>query len=68
MCIKAAAVAIAVGTLVTLPATAQAPTGKPIKLSTSKPFGPAQTNTLVKDPAVDGQVLRVTVTQSGAKS
>jgi len=49
------------------PVSAAAAGGKPVKISTGKPFGPAQTNATVTDPAVDGQVLRVTVTQSGAK-
>jgi len=41
--------------------------GKPLKVSTGKPYGKAQTNSTVKDPAVDGQILRVIVTQSGLK-
>ncbi len=35
--------------------------GKPVKLSTGKPFGAAQTSSTITDPQVDGKVLRVVV-------
>jgi len=41
--------------------------GKPMKVSTCKAYGTKQTSSVVKDPAVDGQVLRVAVTESGQK-
>ena len=35
--------------------------GAPIKISTGKPFGSAQTSSTIDDPQVDGQILRVVV-------
>jgi len=43
------------------------PAGKPLKVSTGKAYGTKQTSSVIKDPAVDGQVLRVAVTESGQK-
>ncbi len=43
---------------VAAPLTAQ-PAGTPIRVSTGKAFGAAQTSSMITDPQVDGQVLRV---------
>ena len=54
------AVAAIVGAMMAAPLTAQS-ADAPLKVSTGKPFGPAQTSSMIKDPQVDGQVLRVVV-------
>lgn len=42
-------------------------TGKRLKVSTGKAYGSMQTSSVINDPAVDGRVLRVAVTESGQK-
>lgn len=40
---------------------------KPVKVGTGKAYGSMQTSTMITDPAVDGKVIRVAVTESGQK-
>lgn len=62
--------ALVVGTVLlatAAPLSAASEAGKPLKLRLGKPYGEAQTNTIVKDPMVDGSVVRIVVTQAGTK-
>ncbi|HEX8553648.1 MAG TPA: hypothetical protein VF695_02975 [Sphingomonas sp.] len=60
--VAAATLTIAAGTMLVA-----APAAKPVKLATSKPYGSGQTNATIDDAAVEGKVLRVTVTKPDAK-